>query len=285
MTEGRDAAPQPPAEDTGKRTAARRLLDVLGAFARGGGSLTLTEISRYAELPLPTAHRLVREIVGWGGLELDDTGHYRLTHKILGLASSSTSAMRLRERALPHLVELHRRTGLTVHLAVRDGRHVMFLEALRSHPNYTGQNRIGGRLPLHVSAPGLLLLAHAGEEAVSEYLRTPLERYTTQTIGDGPTLRRWLRGARSAGYVVGPRFIAADVASAAAPVLAPDGGVETAVGIVYPTSTADPRRVLHLVQATAARITRSLREQRGPDPRTIDFNRRRLGIGDPPRSS
>lgn len=282
MTERRDAAPQRPADEGGRRTAARRLLDVLGAFARGGGSLTLTEISRYADLPLTTTHRLVKEVVGWGGLELDDTGHYRLSHKILGLASSSTAAMHLRERALPHLMDLHRRTGVTVHLAVRDGRHVMFLEALRSHPNYTGQNRIGGRLPLHVSATGLVLLAHAGEEVVEEYLRLPLERYTRQTIGDEPTLRRWLQAACADGYVVGPGFITADAASAAAAVLTPDGRVETAVGVVYPTGVADADRILCLVRATAGRITRALRRQPGPDPRTIDFNRRRLGLGDGP---
>jgi DNA-binding IclR family transcriptional regulator len=38
------------AQDSRKRTAAGRLLSLLGAFSRGGGSLTLSEIARYADL-------------------------------------------------------------------------------------------------------------------------------------------------------------------------------------------------------------------------------------------
>ena len=33
------------------------------------------------------------------------------------------------------------------HLAVREGGSAMYLEALRSYPNYTGESRIGGSLP------------------------------------------------------------------------------------------------------------------------------------------
>ncbi|MGO1629436.1 MAG: helix-turn-helix domain-containing protein, partial [Microbacterium sp.] len=60
-----------------KRTAAGRVLSLLEAFAHGNGSLTLTEISRDAGLPLSTTHRLVHEVMSWGGLELDDQGRYR----------------------------------------------------------------------------------------------------------------------------------------------------------------------------------------------------------------
>jgi hypothetical protein len=46
-----------------KRTAAGRVLALLGAFSRGGGSLTLSEIARHADLSLTTAHRLAKEVL------------------------------------------------------------------------------------------------------------------------------------------------------------------------------------------------------------------------------
>src|SRR5690554_3553235 len=117
---GQDAMTDAGSGDPGKRTAAARVLALLEAFSRGGGSLTLSEISRYANLSMTTTHRLTNEVLAWGGIELDDNGRYRLSRKILDLASSSTQTLKLRERALPHLSKLHRLTGLTVHMAVRD---------------------------------------------------------------------------------------------------------------------------------------------------------------------
>ncbi|NEE01068.1 IclR family transcriptional regulator [Phytoactinopolyspora halotolerans] len=262
-----------------KRTAAGRVLALLGAFANGRGSMTLSEISRHADLTLTTTHRLVREVLEWGGLEVDDTGHYRLSRKILDLASASTQALQLRETALPHLMDLHRRTGLNVNLAVRDGLDVMYLEALRSHPNYTGANKMGGRLRLHITATGLVLLAYADENVLDEYLREPLKRYTPNTIADVPTLKDCLREIRRNRYAIAHQFVVMEVGSVAAPVMGVDGTVETAVGMVYVADQHDPRRLADQVRLTANRISRELHERNTAlDPRTIDFNRRHAGL-------
>ncbi|WP_162449031.1 IclR family transcriptional regulator [Phytoactinopolyspora mesophila] len=275
-----DMRPDNPVAESGcKRTAAGRVLSLLGAFSSGGGSMTLSEISRYADLSLTTTHRLIREVLDWGGLEVDDTGHYRLSRKILDLASASTQALRLRETALPHLMDLHRRTGLTVNLAVRDGMNVMYLEALRSHPNYTGENRIGGRLRLHITATGLVLLAYADQSVVEEYLREPLKRYTPHTLADVSALTDFLQTVRENRYAIASQFVVMEVSSVAAPVVGVDGTVETAVGMVCPASQHDPHRLVDQVRLTANRISRDLRERKTtPDPRTVDFNRRHAGL-------
>ena len=266
-------------ESAPKRTAAARVLALLEAFASGGGSLTLSEIARYADLSLTTAHRLVKEVMEWGGLELDETGHYRLSQKILDLASASTKALQLRETALPHLVDLHRRTGLTVHLSVPDGPNVMYLEALRAHPNYSGENRIGGRLRMHVTATGLVLLAFADEAYLHSYLHEPLKRYTPHTITHPTELRERLQAVRTDGFAIAAQSVALEVGSVAAPVKGQDGTVDTAVGMVYPMDRYDPRRLVDQVRLTANRISHSLCERRRQlDPRTIDFNRRHAGI-------
>ncbi|GAA4415912.1 IclR family transcriptional regulator [Georgenia halophila] len=266
-------------DQTGKRTAAARVLALFGAFASGGGSLTLSEISRHAGLTMTTTHRLAKEVLEWGGLELDDTGHYRLSQKMLDLVSSSTQALRLRETAVPHLVELHQRTGLTVHLSVRDGRNVMYLESLRRHENYTGQNRIGGRLPLHATATGLVLLAFSDQSVLDEYLSEPLKGYTEYTITDAPTLLRTLREIRKNGYSIASKFLGEGAGSVAAPVMGPGGTVETAVGLTYKADRCDPCRLADQARVTANRVSQALRQKKAPpDPRTVKFNRRHAGL-------
>lgn len=265
--------------DSIKRTAAGRVLALLGAFAEGGGALTLSEISRHARLTLTTTHRLVHEVLEWGGLEVDAHGRYRRSRKFLDLASSSTQGLSLREQALPHLVELHRSSGLTVHLAARDDDSVVYLEALRSHPNYTGENRIGGRLRLHVAGTGLVMLAFAPDAFVQDYLSAPLKRYTSRTLTDPAELCARLAEIRKRRYVVLDGHLAPRAGSVAAPVFNPDGTVDTAVGVVFITGQNDPGRYIDMVVMAAARISNTLAERDTRlDPRTIDFNRRHAGL-------
>lgn len=262
---------------TPKRTAAGRVLALLDAFVDGGRALTLSEISRQADLPLSTTHRLVKEVMQWGGVDIDDSGRYRLSSKILGLASTS-EAMSLRERALPHLMELHARTAMSTHLAVREGSDVMYIEALRAHPNYTGRSRIGGHLGLHVTASGLVLLAHESQDFVDEYLSRPLKRYTERTVTDPQKLRSLLAEVRAQGYAVAHQFVAPGAGAVGAPIISPDGQVTAAVGLAYHADRTTPNAVTDLVHVAATRISKALNEKQQVDPRTVDFNRRHAGV-------
>lgn len=262
---------------TPKRTAAGRVLALLDAFVEGGSPLTLSEISRQANLPLSTTHRLVKEVLQWGGVDLDESGRYRLSSKILGLASTS-QAMSLRERALPHLMELHARTGMSTHLAVREGHEVLYIEALRAHPNYTGHSRIGGHLGLHVTASGLVLLAHESQDFLDNYLDQPLKRYTEHTVTEPQQLRTFLAQVRRQGYAVAHQFVAPTAGAIGAPIVGADGRTVSAVGLAYHADRTNPATVVDLVRVTATRISKALQEKQPVDPRTIDFNRRHAGM-------
>ena len=253
-------------------TAAGRLLALLGAFAHDEGALRLSDLSRRSGLSLTTTHRLIQELLAWEGVELTTSGHYRLSSKFLELASISTQGLRLRETALPYLVDLQRRTGLTVHLAAREGASVMNLEALRLHPNYGGVNRIGGRVQLHVGASGLVLLAHAAEDFIEAYLGEPLASYTPATITDPATLRATLATIREQGYAVCRDTPVADRAMVAAPVMNLDGEVEAAIGLICWLDRHDPDRYIEAVRTTAQRVSRAF-AQRSPQPtaRTLAF--------------
>lgn len=265
--------------DPEKRTAAGRLLSLLGAFAHGGGTLTLSELSRHADLSLTTTHRLVKEVLAWGGVEVDAAGRYRLSNKILELASSSTRAFQLREYALPHLIELHQQTGLSVQLGAREDDHVMYMEALRIHPNYSGENRIGGRLPLHATASGLVLLAHADEDVLDDYFSRPLRRYTGHTMTDPAELREHLTDVRRRRYAIATQTIAPEAGSVAAPIIGPELTVVATVGVIFYIEHHDAGRLVQPVLAVANRISQAISEARTTlDPRTVDFNRRQFGL-------
>ncbi|MFC7403039.1 IclR family transcriptional regulator [Citricoccus sp. GCM10030269] len=261
-----------------KRTAASRVLSLLDAFGDRGEPMTLSDIARRADLSLTTTHRLAHEVLEWGGLDVDEDGRYRLSRKILALASASTEDLRIRELALPHLVELHQRTGLTVNLSVREADDVMYLEALRAHPNYTGQNRIGGRLPLHATATGLVLLAYADAEEQDEYLTKPLKRYTERTCARPEDLRATFERGRRDGFIRTDGALAPGAGSLGAPVPDATGTVDVAVGAIYSLKNPEPHCLADLVRATAHRISRARIERPTLDQRTIRFNRVQAGL-------
>jgi len=277
MSESREAT-RP--DEGPQRTAAGRVLALLDAFGHSDGALTLSELSRFAGLSLTTTHRLVHEVLDWGGLEVDSRGRYRLSTKFLHLASSSASGLRLRETALPHLMRLHQQVGgSTVHLAVRDGEKILYLDALRSIPNYTGESRIGGGLPLHVTAAGIVLLAHETDDFVEDYLSRPLQRFTQNTIVDRAELLASLATARAQRYYVYPKSVSTEAGGIAAPVTDERAAVRAVVSAVWFLDQQDPKSMTTMVRETAAQISRALAAPRAPlHARTIDFNRRRAGL-------
>ena len=79
----------------------------------------------------------------------------------------------LLEVATPFLEDLYERTHETVHLGVREGAEVVYVAKVAGHRQVRSPTRIGGRMPLHSTALGKALLAHAGEEVRVAVLRAP----------------------------------------------------------------------------------------------------------------
>ena len=70
----------------------------------------------------------------------------------------------LRHLASPYLHDLYGATLATVHLAVRDGTEVLYLDRLSGTVSVPIVSTIGSRLPMHATGVGKVLLAHAPAE-------------------------------------------------------------------------------------------------------------------------
>jgi DNA-binding IclR family transcriptional regulator len=118
--------------------------------------------------------------------------------------------------------------------------------------------RIGGRLPLHASGVGQVLLAYAPAAEQDAVLAGPLERYTDRTVTAPQELRRVLAEVRRAGVAVAVSTMPLPALAVAAPVAGPGGQVVAAVSVVVPTG-GDPAAVyVPAVIATARGVSRRL---------------------------
>jgi DNA-binding IclR family transcriptional regulator len=244
-----------------RTNAAGRLLAVLDAFGPRNRALSLSEISRRSGLSLSTAHRLVHELVSWGALERDPNGCYSIGVRLLELAALAPRGLDLREAAFPCLDELHHRTRGNVHLGVRDGMEVVYVEAIRACATHPTNGKAGDRWPLHATGTGLVLLAFADRELQEAAMRRPLERYTPLTVTDPAQLRRKLAQVRHSGYAVAVGQITLPDLVVAVPVHDPFGGLAAAISVVVEAARARPQALARMLTDASTEITRRLAMQ------------------------
>lgn len=235
-----------------------RVLAVLSAFDERHRELTLTELARRAQLPLPTTHRLVGELVTGGALLRRANGRYVVGRRLWDVGLLAPVQTGLREIASPFLNDIHAATLATVHLAIRDGTHVLYLERLSGRASVPVVSRVGGRLPMHATGVGKVLLAHAPREVQEQVLAT-LTRLTPYTITQPDRLRGQLEKIRSDGYATTIEEMTLGACSVAVPVRRPDDAVVASIGIVVANLRRDRNRHLAALQVAAQGIRRSLR--------------------------
>ncbi|MEU1402907.1 IclR family transcriptional regulator [Streptomyces sp. NPDC005728] len=252
MTTSHSGAPE--------RSVVDRTLSILGAFDRDNRTLTLTDISRRSGLPVATVHRIVTKLTGWGALERDSDGGYNIGLRLWETAVLAPRGSSLAEAAQPHLVELHRQTSAGATIAIRDGAESVCLSLVTNRTDLAHlHSDPGGRLPLHASSVGLVLLAHAGEPLRSAVCAGPLPAYTPATITDGAALGRCLVRIRREGHALVRNTLTVGKGGLAVPVRDGRGAIVAAVGAVGPVELVQPVRLLPHVRAAAEAIARAVR--------------------------
>ncbi len=250
-------APAEHGQDRGPSVTSR-IFAILGAFAPGETSLNLTQISRRTGLPIATAHRLVHELVRFGGLERERGGAYRIGVRLWEIGSLAPIRGGLRELAMPFMEDLYEATHGNVQLAVRDGEDALILEKISGRDSVAIISRVGGRLPLHATAVGKVLLAHAPRDLVERVLGRPLEACTARTIVEPDRLRATLAEVHRSGYAWTRDEMSEGAASVGAPIVGPGGVVVAALSVVVDTRTADIGRLARHVRIGARELSRQV---------------------------
>lgn len=245
----KDAAPATSPPET--PSILTKAFDLLRAFNPHERVMTLSELSRAADLPKSTVHRLLARLVELGAVE-----HHRSGYKIgLGLLQlgAGTPAGYMRDLGLPHLGQLHRWSSATVHFAVLRQFDVVYLEKLATRDSPASITSIGGRLPANCTAIGKALLAHENFDDLAAFLPNPLPKMTTRSITDVDELIAELRKVRDGGIAREDGEAQPGLSCIAAPVLL-NGFAIGAVSLGIESGTELPPQAERALTTTARRI-------------------------------
>lgn len=196
---------------------AMRILDVL---AGQQDPVALKDLAAATGLHTSTTHRILSDLVAGRYVERVDSGLYRLGMRLLELGSLVKGRLDVRAAAIVPMRELHKQTGQTVNLSLRQGDEIVYIE--RSWSERSGMQvvrAIGGRAPLHLTSTGKLFLSEADPRYIRSYaMRTGLAGTTRNSITQVDQLERELALVRRHGYSrdneeleLGVRCIAAGV--------------------------------------------------------------------------
>jgi DNA-binding IclR family transcriptional regulator len=235
-----------------------RVVTVLETFDQDNASLSVSHIARRSGLPVPTVHRIVGELVEMGLLERGDDREVRVGVRLWEIAAAAPRALGLRETAMPFMEDLHAATRQHTQLYVLEGREALVIERLSARNAVVNFTRVGGRLPLHASSGGLVLLAHAGPELQESFLSTSLRSYAPATPTDPEHVRRILAGIRERGHVVCDGYVTSDARAVGVPVRSPGGDVIAALSVVVPLGETPPMVHVHALMVASNGISRAL---------------------------
>jgi DNA-binding IclR family transcriptional regulator len=243
----------------------QRAAQILAVLGSGTPRLGVTEIADRVGLAKPTVHGLLRTLEAHDLVAQDsDTGKYSLGPGVLQLGNAYLDGSELRARSLRWAESLAQRAGEAVWVATLSGSRVIVLHHVFRPDNTVQILEVGAAIPWHASALGHAIVASLPETQRTRALTGDLAPLTGRTRS---ALSRALAQVRQRGFAVEDQEATVGDAGIAAAILARDGVVAGAIGVVGPADRlldhGSMEERVREVTAAARAISRDLGAGRG----------------------
>jgi DNA-binding IclR family transcriptional regulator len=208
-------------------------LDVLALFSREQPALTAPDICAALNLPRATVFRLLVTLERAGYLlRSADERSFRLGPGLLNRGFTYLASLDLPQIAQSALQNLRDQTGLSAHLAVRDGREVVYIARVAALTTVASSVQIGTRFPVHATLMGRMLILDMSDEELRQlFPEKMLPKVTKQTPKTLAELKKLLTSDRSHGYGISQSFFERGVSAVGAPVRDNAGNVVAAINV------------------------------------------------------
>ena len=170
-----------------------RAFDLLERLCRSHGGMTIGALSAATGLHKSTVHRLLSSMCVRGYVQRDAaTSIYRASMRLCELSSYIVDNLDMVEIVRAPLEALGSQTEETVHLAMQEGRDIVYLhKGERGSGAIRMFSRIGMRRPLFCTGVGKAILATWPDDEVrAAYRRLALKHHPDRVAALGEDVRR-----------------------------------------------------------------------------------------------
>jgi IclR family pca regulon transcriptional regulator len=206
-----------------------RGLRVIGAFSREKTHMTLSDVARATDLPKPSVRRALYTLTCLG-LAASDGRTFRLTPKIMELASAYLGSNLVSTVVQPACERLAEKTEQSVFAAVLEGYDiVMIAHSLHGRPDVLAPT-IGLRRPAFNTAAGRVILSQLPAAQFDAWLDKLEPKVMTDfTVTDKKALRAEILHVREQGYAITAQEMRRGFHAVAVPLKRYDGATIAAV--------------------------------------------------------
>ena len=214
-----------------------RALTILEVVAEHNNGLGITEISNIIDLHKSTIHRILSTLIYKGYIIQDPTTlKYRTTLKLYELGYKRVANTDLLTASKPYTKMLKEFTNEVVHLVVRDGNEIVYIDKVEAENTITMLSTIGRRNPLYCTSVGKAILSYLDmEELVKIWKSSKIIKKTPNTITNLEYMVEELKQIKDLGYAVDEEEDEIGIRCVGSAILNKNGEVEGAVSISGPT--------------------------------------------------
>ena len=176
-------------------------MQILDFLSQNGQGLTLTELSELVDLPRSSVHALLFTLTDMNYIRREDhSGLYFIGLKTFEVGSRYVENNDVYRSAKDVLEQVSIASHETAHLAVLDGREVVYVCKHDSDQAIRMISYVGKRVPAHATAVGKALLTGLSNAQLrAMYGAEALPRLTERTVTDVETLIGQVENARVTG--------------------------------------------------------------------------------------
>ena len=252
---------EPSLRNSGQVRSLTRALSILQNLAKNPDGMSLTELSEATSLPPSTTHRLLTTLEAERFVRPDSQGGlWRIGVAAFFVGSAFSRSRDTLTLVRPYLKRLMEVSGETSNLFVESEGEAVCIGQIESRHAMRAITGVGGRVSLHASGAGKVLLAFVEHRQLDRFVRPgELNAYTTRTITVRDELERQLEVIRSEGHAIDDEENAIGMRCVAAPVFNEFGEVVAAISVSGPKARiADDRLPVlgRMVMQAAAEATR-----------------------------
>ena len=208
-------------------------LAILALFTRERPVWAPPDIARELSLARATVFRLLQTLESAGYVSRDDGERsFRLGAAVLSRGFAYLSSLDLVEVSQPILRRLRDATGLSSHLAILDGREIVYVARFAGHSTLTSNVTVGTRFPAHATVLGRMLICEfSGAQLAGLFPGRELAKYSEHTPATREELSELLALDRARGYATSQSFFERGVSSIAAPVRDRSGNIVASINV------------------------------------------------------
>lgn len=161
-----------------------RALSILEMLAEHPEGIGIIELSEKLQLPKSTTHRLLKSLIARDFVyQHKENERYYASMKIAQLSTNIIDNIDIRQIARPYIEQLARDVNEVVHVCIRDGDSVVYIDKVESNRTLRMFSQIGKRAMLHCTGVGKVLLSGLSNEKIQDIiLHTDLTKFTEATI-------------------------------------------------------------------------------------------------------